>query len=304
MEEEGDDDDTPGDEVIEEGGTAGSDGEGGADEDVLYVASSLGSGSAGSGSAAGSNTVLETAVDPVAWRAEVERVTPRLRPPVPLGGGGMLPGGGLGGGLGGGRLSGGTGGRLGGSALGEWRGHLESTLGAERTVGRLLPPATDSLRRLASELSELLATVAAREKSLNAAYAPLVADRAAAADRQAELGAAVAAAQGRVTGLTSELAGLTEALEEVTASTDERGSSMADASPLIRMKAALSALRTDIKDLGVQVGVLGHAAMQQRLAAREASVLSVRTQAAGARSGVIPGGRDAIASPASVGDRD
>jgi hypothetical protein len=62
---------------------------------------------------------------------------------------------------------------------------------------------------------------------------------------------------------------------------DERGSSLADASPLIRIKAALAAVRADIRELDVQLGVQGHAVMQGRLLARHAAHERAREEAAG-----------------------
>lgn len=64
---------------------------------------------------------------------------------------------------------------------------------------------------------------------------------------------------------------------------DERGSSLADASPLIRIKAALTTVRADIKDIDVQLGVQGHAVMQGRLLARHAAHERAKEAAAGGR---------------------
>ncbi len=229
-------------------------------------------------------TVLHSSVDPAAWRAELERVASRLRAPIPLGGGSMLPsgytGGGLGGALGGARA--GARGHMNataassGSILGEWRAHLEATTTADKTVTTLLSPAFESLRRLMGELNEVSALVSAREAALNTAFASLVAEHGEALGASAELGASAAAAQARVTGLTSELAAISEALDEVQGAMEERGSSLSDASPLINIKAALAAMRADIKDLDVQLGVQGHAVMQVRLATRNAAQQKVR----------------------------
>lgn len=222
-------------------------------------------------------------MDPAAWRAELERVAPRLRAPVPLGSGAAPPSGtgSAMGSLGGVSRSGG--GNAGGALVGEWRGHLEATQAADGRVGTLLPPAFSSLRRLASELNEVGTLVAAREDALNVAFSPLVQERGVAAAASAALAQEAATAQARVTGLAGELAALGEALDEVLAVTDERGSSIADASPLIRIKSALATVRADIKDLDVQLGVQGHAVMQERLSARHAAHEKAREAADGGR---------------------
>ena len=239
--------------------------------------------------------VLHSSVDPSAWRAELERVAPRLRAPIPLGGGSMLPGGGGGGGGGGlgGALSGLRGGGRGSgvmninkntnSALGEWRGHLEATSVADSTVLTLLSPAFESLRRLTSELSEVAAIVGARETALNSEFSSLISEHGVAASDVATLGSGATAVQLRVTSLTSELAAVSEALDEVQGAMEERGSSLSDSSPLIQIKAALSSLRGDIKDLDVQLGVQGHSVMQMRLLARHKAQQKAREDGMGKR---------------------
>ena len=74
--------------------------------------------------------------------------------------------------------------------------------------------------------------------------------------------------QRRDAGLAEELAALGEALEGVAAALQQRGASMTDTSPLVRVKAALTALRGESKALDLQLGVLGHAVMQSRVAHR------------------------------------
>ena len=263
------------------------------EDDVLYSASS----SSPSKRRDEAITVLHSSVDPSAWRAELERVAPRLRAPIPLGGGSsMLPGGGGGGGLGGalgGLRSGGGGLRGNGGtnntnsssamAMGEWRGHLEATASADATVSTLLSPAFESLRRLTGELSEVSAIVGARETALNSAFSALISEHGVAAGDVATLGAGATSVQLRVTSLTSELAAVSEALDEVQGAMEERGSSLSDSSPLIQIKAALSGLRGDIKDLDVQLGVQGHAVMQVRLAARHAAQQKAREGGMGKR---------------------
>ena len=132
------------------------------------------------------------------------------------------------------------------------------------------------------ELQEALATVATRESSLNTSYAGKVKEWGVAAEAAATLTLTVNAAQARVTGLSAELASVGEAMEEVKAAMDERGSTMSDASPLIRIKAALSTLRSESKDLDLQLGVLGHAVMQQRLEARHTSHIKLKAAASAA----------------------
>jgi hypothetical protein len=272
------------------------------DEDVLFAPSgALGikhsssggasahfGGGSGGGGGGGAQTgiarlaIPPPAVDSVAWRAEVERAGARLRAPQRLGGGSSVPLGALGGlrGSGGGGGSGAASGSM--LSLGEWRGHLEGTQASARTVAALAQPAFASLRALTEELVEGMGSVSAREAGLNTAYSAQVKEYGACAEAAAALSATANNAQSRVTGLSAELAAVGEAAEEVKVAMEERGSTMADASPLIRIKAALSAMRSEIKDLDVQLGVLGHAVMQQRLEARHNSHIKLRAAASAA----------------------
>ncbi len=255
LEEEVDPDEDGG---VEEDLAEGSDGEGG------ELVGSGGGGRPASGAPARAS-VLASAVDAATWRAEVERVAPRLRPPVRGGGGG---GGGGGGVLGGGLRGGGGGG--GGVGLGEWRGHFESARGASTSVSALCAPSVALLQAMGEELSDVLSVVAAREAALAKSHGSLVAERSAAAEAGVALAATVAAAQGRVAGLSAEVAAVAEALEEVGGAIEDRGASMTDASALLKVKAALAAVRADVRAQDVQLGVLGHALMQRRLHAKTA----------------------------------
>jgi len=219
-----------------------------------------GKGGSSEASSAGRFPLPNPNVDSTAWWAEVERSSARLRAPVRLGGGSGVP-------LGlGGRLGGGVGGASSPIlSLGEWRGHLEATQGAGKTVSKLANPLFSSLRTLNGELVEALGSLAARETSLNTAYATVVKTQAEGAGKVSTLRAAVNGSQCRVTGLSAELAAIDEAMDEVKSALDERNNTMANSDPLIRIKAALSSLRSDLRDLDVQLGVLGHSVMQQRL---------------------------------------
>ena len=45
----------------------------------------------------------------------------------------------------------------------------------------------------------------------------------------------------------------------------DRGNSMTDTSPLVKIKQALKAIRQECVDFDLQIGVAGHALMQQKL---------------------------------------
>lgn len=187
--------------------------------------------------------IMETNVDPVTWRAELERVTPKLN-----------------------SSSISTSTKVGmGASRGEWRSHLEQTRNAANVINKYLPSSKDTLNKLCTDLNETLELISSREKYINTSLKHLSGEYRSQADRQTELVTAVQNAQNRITSLTNELTGITDVLEDIKTAMEERGSSMTDTSPLIRIKAALANIRNEIKSLDLQIGVCGHVVMQNRI---------------------------------------
>lgn len=112
---------------------------------------------------------------------------------------------------------------------------------------------------------DLLTTVTNRERYINTSFKHLASEYGSVSDKASETNAAYAIASSRVGELTSELANINEALEEAAGAMNEKGSSMTDTSPLIKIKAALSALRNEVKLMDLHVGVVGHAVMQSKI---------------------------------------
>jgi len=73
------------------------------------------------------------------------------------------------------------------------------------------------------------------------------------------------ASEERVAALSGELAGITDQLDEAKGAMADRGNSMTDTSPLVKIKQALKAIRQECVDFDLQIGVAGHALMQQKL---------------------------------------
>lgn len=199
-----------------------------------------------------SHGVLESAIDPVAWRAEVERVAPRLKISNPAA---MIA-----------AASGGV-----ASAKAEWRGHLEQSKAAEAVIGQLLPDTRGSLERLSAELADLLELLSSKERYINSTLKHMSADYTATASKQEDLQQAVREASAHVASLTSELTSVSEALEDVKAQMEDKGSSLTDTSPLIRIKSALASLRAEIKAMDLQTGVVGQAVMAAKVSHKVAA---------------------------------
>jgi estrogen-related receptor beta like 1 len=215
--------------------------------------------------------ILESSVNPTAWKNEVERVAPRLKGPAA-----------------GVTVSGAGAGR-------EWRTHLEQTGLAESSIGKVLPDTRNQLENIAStyshmllqlhityslllficscmytcvtaaELFELMQTVTNRERYINTSFKTLAVEYGSFADHAADIKSSFQSSANRVSTLTGELATLNEALEDIQASMEDKGSSMTDTSPLIKIKTALQDIRNEVKLMDLHLGVVGHAVMQSKI---------------------------------------
>lgn len=200
---------------------------------------------------------LVSGVDPVAWKLEAERVAPRLRLALP-------------------------------ADARDWRQHLDSAAGAMRALRDGWGDAAGALGRLGGEVGSALERLAAREAALNGTLAGELAAYAAA--RAALTGAQeeVAARSDALSAREAELHRLAAALEDTKAALDTRGSSLADASPLVRIKAALATLRGELGQMEVRIGVVSHTLAQLSLADKQAAARDAADRAALAGG---PGGR-------------
>jgi estrogen-related receptor beta like 1 len=94
----------------------------------------------------------------------------------------------------------------------------------------------------------------------------------------------------RISDRNNELHRLGAALEEAKAQLDSRGSSLADASPLVRIKAAISSLKEELGAMEVRIGVVAHSLLCFSLRDKQAAMRDVAAAAA-AGGGVARAGK-------------
>jgi len=181
-------------------------------------------------------TVMKAAVAPAKWRAEVERVAPKLRFKAQLSGR-------------------------------EWRTHLEATRKHRDVLAKVFPDTYRSLEKISADVGGMVERVSSKERFINTTFQSLAHEYKSVQDAQDTVTERHKEASDAVGSLTNELALLSDELEELTGSLDDRGASITDTSPLVKIKAALSKLRAEIREMDTRVGVLGHRLMQHKLAA-------------------------------------
>lgn len=198
--------------------------------------------------------VLASSIDPTLWKLEVERVAPRLRLTLP-------------------------------ADARDWRQHLEAAHGHADVLLAGWPDTKGALQRMAADVGGMLERLATREGTLNAQFADALSGYAAARRQLGEAQEDVAVRGDGVSAKDGELHRLSAALEEVKAALDERGSSLSDASPLVRIKAAISTLRSELGRMEVRIGVVNHTLMQQSLSDKQAVLRDVAARTADGKRG-------------------
>ena len=147
----------------------------------------------------------------------------------------------------------------------EWRNRLVSTKQHQQTVAQLAPETYSTLDRLAEDMERTLQAVRKAEQKLNAQCQGEVAEL---ADKQEEFSQKQEEYNKQselINALTNELASVSEELQAIKGRMDERGNSMTDTSPLIKIKSALSRLKTEAKQMEIRIGVVTHTLVAKKL---------------------------------------
>ena len=180
------------------------------------------------------DSILDASVEPEAWRLELERVTPQLKMQVL-------------------------------SDPKEWRNRLVNTKSYHQKVGELTPDTHATIERLAEDLERTLVALRKAEQKLNSQCQGEVAEF---AQKQDELQAKqdeYSKQSEYINQLTNELAGVSDELGSIKSKMDERGTSMTDTTPLIKIKSALTQLRKEAKQMEIRIGVVNHTLVTKKL---------------------------------------
>lgn len=178
--------------------------------------------------------IMESTTDASDWRLEVERVTPQLKVTIR-------------------------------TDNKDWRVHLEQMHQHTEGIETSLTETRVHLDKLHDEISHTLEKIASREKYLNNQLEHLLSDFRAAQDSLAETKEKYRQASGGVTERSRLLAEVTEELEKVKQEMEERGSSMTDGAPLVKIKQAIQQLKKEITQMDIRAGVVEHVLLQAKL---------------------------------------
>ncbi|KAL8618483.1 hypothetical protein ACOMHN_049900 [Nucella lapillus] len=178
--------------------------------------------------------IMESTTDAADWRLEVERVTPQLRITIR-------------------------------TDNKDWRVHLEQMHTHRDGIESSLSSTQSHLDKLHGEIAHTLEKIASREKYLNHQLEHLLGDFRQVQDQLAETKEKYRQASGGVTERSRTLAEVTEELEKTKQEMEEKGSSMTDGAPLVKIKQAIQQLKKEVTQMDIRSGVVEHVLLQAKL---------------------------------------
>ncbi|XP_037313864.2 intraflagellar transport protein 57 homolog [Pungitius pungitius] len=178
--------------------------------------------------------ILEATVDAAEWNLEVERVLPQLKVTVR-------------------------------TDNKDWRIHVDQMLQHRDGIKSSLQEAKTYLDKLQEDISRTLEKVSSREKYINGQLEHLIQEHRSAQSKLSEAKESYQQASGGVTERTRVLAQISEELERVKQEMEEKGSSMSDGAPVVKIKQSLTKLKQEVLQMDVRIGVVEHTLLQAKL---------------------------------------
>jgi intraflagellar transport protein 57 len=193
---------------------------------------------------------LESDIDPLIWQTELERVAPFLKVK---------------------QIHGGK----------EWRAHIEQTKKHGGIVNRILPESRKKLAMISDAIKMSLERLQGKERYLNSHFDGMVKEFKAVQERLKQVQLRHETAGESVGKYQNNLQSIMERLEEVKGLMDERSGSMTDTSPVVRIKKALQAMKREIKEMELRMGVLSHTLMHAKMRQKLSRDASIEAKASG-----------------------
>lgn len=195
--------------------------------------------------------IMESTTDAADWKMEVERVLPQLKVTIR-------------------------------TDNKDWRVHVEQMHQHKDGIETSLTETRQYLDKLHDEITRTLEKIASREKYINNQLEHHLVEFRGAQDSLAETKERYRQASGGVTERSRLLAEVTEELEKVKMEMEDRGSSMTDGAPLVKIKQAISQLKKEITQMDIRQGVVEHILLQAKLKDKASQNKQAHSAATGA----------------------
>ncbi|GMH44778.1 hypothetical protein BSKO_12730 [Bryopsis sp. KO-2023] len=178
--------------------------------------------------------MLTSQVDAELWRLEVERVSSKLRITV-------------------------------GADSRDWRHHLEQAHNHYKSVSNIWPEGQQQLKKVENDVNASLEKLETREKFLNDCYSTQASEHKTKRMQLQQIQEEYNSKSESVSKQNNELHRIQEQLEEIKQIMDERGSSISDTSPVVRIRGAIKKLSEEIREMEVLMGIVSHSLLQLSL---------------------------------------
>ncbi|PWA13950.1 hypothetical protein CCH79_00018077 [Gambusia affinis] len=178
--------------------------------------------------------ILESTVDAAEWRLEVERVLPQLKVTIR-------------------------------TDNKDWRIHLDQMHQHRDGITSSLKDTKSYLDKLQEDIGKTLEKVSSREKYINNQLEALIQEYRNAQAQLSEAKESYRQASVGVMARTRVLAEISEELEKVKQEMEDKGSSMSDGAPVVKIKQSLTKLKQEVVQMDVRIGVVEHTLLQAKL---------------------------------------
>ncbi|XP_033067255.1 intraflagellar transport protein 57 homolog [Trachypithecus francoisi] len=178
--------------------------------------------------------ILESTTDAAEWSLEVERVLPQLKVTIR-------------------------------TDNKDWRIHVDQMHQHKSGIESALKETKGLLDKLHNEITRTLEKIGSREKYINNQLENLVQEYRAAQAQLSEAKERYQQANGGVTERTRLLSEVMEELEKVKQEMEEKGSSMTDGAPLVKIKQSLTKLKQETVEMDIRIGIVEHTLLQSKL---------------------------------------
>lgn len=185
--------------------------------------------------------MISSKVDPVAWRIELERVSPALDINFE-------------------ELENDT--TLGRS----WRMQVKNVLTENEKISNEMERSNDVFQRLRKESHRTLEMIDVKEQIINEKFKHITDEHNLLCDKLCNLEETSKESSISLNEMNAEISSLTKKLNKVKRKVDEKGNRMTDTSPLIQIKTTLKDIKAEIRDYDLQIGILEHKLIHGRLA--------------------------------------
>ncbi|XP_014788112.1 intraflagellar transport protein 57 homolog [Octopus bimaculoides] len=147
----------------------------------------------------------------------------------------------------------------------DWRLHVDQMHQHKNNIEVSMEETKSYLQELQDEIDRSLEKIRSREKYTNKQLDHSLTEFRALQDQLAEIKERYRQASGGLTDRSRILAEITEELDKVKSEMEERGNTMTDGAPLVKIKQTLQQLKKECSQMDVRSGVVEHILLQAKL---------------------------------------